>query len=147
MAKISDKLNKIYNDIYHISDNFKSHKDGVMGFSSAPSGFKYIYALDYIDSDIRNGGIYQLHSNSTWHLILDAIEGAREFGCKELSAVLLEILYYYHKENRSKMKRRIREQIFQQIPSGWNKDLEALEDDYYSTFDHLNISGTTEIWE
>lgn len=60
-----DPLKPIFRQIYSISDKFKSHKDAITGFEGYPLGFKYLYCLSFIDSDIRNGGIYQFYSNST----------------------------------------------------------------------------------
>ncbi len=144
---MTEKLRNLYDKIYDISDNFKSHKSAITGFEGFPDEYKFIYAIDYVDSDIKNGGIYQLYQNSTWHLILDAIEGAKSFGLHMLSENLKAILFYYYKNEKSKMKKRIPESYFDKFPDTWNKNLDDLEDEYYSVFDALKIKSTTKLWE
>jgi len=145
--KMSKNLSDLYDCIYEISDSFKSHRDAVKGFEGKPLGYRIIYSIDYVDSDLRNGGISQLYSNSTWSLILDAIAGAKELDFLELANALTEILFYYHQKDRSKMKKRINEELFAGICSEWSKDLGTLEHQYYAAFDSRNIDDTQEIWE
>ncbi|MBM83765.1 MAG: hypothetical protein CMJ78_24680 [Planctomycetaceae bacterium] len=146
-AKPEISMNKLYDQIYDIADNFKSYKQAVTGFDGAPIGFKYIFSIDYVDADIRNGGIYQLHHNSTWHLILDAIEGTKVVGFDKLSETLREILFYYHRNGRSKMKKRIPDNYFDDMPDNWDKDLDKLEGQYYRCFSRLKTDDTRDLWK
>lgn len=144
---MTDELNQIYNRIYSISDQFKSHKDAKTAFNEFPKGYKYIYAIDYVDADLRNGGIYQLHSNSTWHLVPIAIEGAEAFELKKLAKVLKQILFYYYKKGQSKMKRLIPDDFFDDLTNEGDKNLSDLEEDYYCFFDETDQKDTVSLWE
>ena len=128
-------LKALMDEIYAVADGFDSWKDAVTGFEGHPVGWKYIYSLIGVDADIRNGGIYQLHHNSTWHLILDAADGAKAFGLKDLHKNLKDILFYYHRIGRSKMRKRIPAGYFDDLSPKWNKSLAKLEDEYYRCFE------------
>lgn len=129
-----DALRPIFRSIYDAIGRFRTYKGALASLGSSPSGYRYLFALNHVDADIRNGGIYQLYSNSTWHLMPDAIEGANSFGCRKLGGVLKEIVYYYHRDGRSKLRRKLPQSFFDNMPSIWNKSLGQLEDEYYHCF-------------
>ncbi len=97
-------------------------------------GLLYYFALQYVDADIRNGGIYQLHSNSTGCLILDAEGGARAFRQRRLADVLKEIIYYYDSRGRSRLRKRIPPDYFSELSGGRARSLTELEQRYYRSF-------------
>ena len=124
----------LMDQIYAVADHFDTWKDTVTGFEGYPIGWKYIYSLIGVDADIRNGGIYQLHHNSTWHLILDATEGAAAFELDDLHKNLKDIIFYYDRTGRSKLRRRIPPGYFDNMSPKWKKSLARLEDEYYKCF-------------
>lgn len=100
--------------------------------SALPLGYLLCFAYSQVQSEIDNGGISQLYSNSTWALIVDAERAAREADVASVSNLLREIIYYYHLKGRSKLKRSLQEGFFDSIPNDWNRSLSELEDEYFS---------------
>ena len=131
-----DPIEQLLDTIFAVADKFASHRDALTGFNGFPDGYIQIYALHYVDAEIRNGGIYQLYANSTWCLVLDAIQGCEQFGFDQLADALKGIVYYYHKNGRSKLKRRIPKEFFLAY-TPTSTTLPDLEDQYYSAFDRL----------
>ncbi len=142
-----DSLHPIVREAFDVGEHFESHRMAVSGFETHPPGLKYIYATHYVDAEIRNGGISELHGNSAWVLMPDAIEGMNRFGCRKLSECLKEIVYYYHRKGRSKLKRRITDEYFSDLPPRWNKSLDVLEDQYYSSFRRLKTDNVSDLWD
>lgn len=129
------RLDEVHQRIDSIIDPFQSYLSYPRARESlmhAPPGFRYVFALWFVDADIKNGGIYQLYSNSTWCLIPDAVEGAEALRLSALAQVLREIIYYYHRGGRSKLKRRLSADYFTGIRSDWSKTLAQLEDEFYA---------------
>jgi hypothetical protein len=99
-----------------------------------PPGYRILFSLVFVDSEIRNGGISQLYANSTWRLMPHAIEAASLLNLAGLANTLREIVYYYHQNNRSKLKKVLPPDLFLKMPRNWSKSLDTLERDYYSQF-------------
>ena len=124
----------VWHRINEIIEPFRSYKESQEKLSKHPPGYGFVFALNYVDADIRNGGIPQLYQNTTWPLIFDAAEGARAFGWSELTQALIEIIYYYHRSGRSRLKRRIPPGYFDNLKEDWNKSLQQLEDQFYAAY-------------
>ena len=123
---------EVFDRIDSLIEPFDSYKQALGDLRDIPPGFAYCFAIHYVHADIFNGGISQLHGNSTWCLILDAIDGANAAKVTNVAQVLREIVYYYHSKGRSKLKRRISDGYFDGMPSDWDKSLATLEDDYFA---------------
>ncbi|TWU50740.1 hypothetical protein Poly51_40330 [Rubripirellula tenax] len=123
---------EVFDRIDSVIEPFDSYKRALEDLREIPPGFAYCFAIHYVHADIFNGGISQLHGNSSWCLILDAIDGAKAANVPAVAQVLREIVYYYHAKGRSKLKRRIPDGYFDDMPSDWDKSLETLEDDYFA---------------
>lgn len=143
-AEPADPREEVLNTVFEVADEFTSHKDALTGFSGSPPGFLLAYSLHYVDADIRNGGIYQLYANTTWHLILDAITACQQFGFTVLADVLHDIVYYYYKRGRSRLKRRIPKGFAIRYTTRSEPTLSDLEDRYYDTFDQGDYDGVYE---
>ena len=141
----NSQLLKIYEKVHEIAGDSSSYKEDLLKFQKEPAGYKYVFCLLYVDADIRNGGIYQLHANSTWHLIFEAIQGARAFDCHNLAMALDGILFYYFRRGRSRMKRQIPKGYFEHMPANWNKSLDDLEDQYYESFEQVHCDSFKEL--
>ena len=111
---------------------FTGYKKALQKLQALPRGFSLCFAYHYVHADIRNGGISQLYSNSTWSLILEADNAASTAGQKDVATLLREIVYYYHKNGRSKHKLSIPENYFSGLPANWNRSLESLDDEYFA---------------
>ena len=61
----------------------------------------------------------------------DAIDAAETAGLTELSHLLVQIVFYYHRRNKSRLKRRIDKTVFDAIANGWDKSLKQLNDEYF----------------
>ncbi|MBI2477430.1 MAG: DUF4375 domain-containing protein [Planctomycetia bacterium] len=120
----------VFERIDDVIEPFDNYKQALEDLRDLPRGYALCFAFHYVHSDIFNGGISQLYGNSTWCLILSAIDAADTVGSSKLATVLREIVYYYHRKGRSKLKRRITDDYFNNIPRGWNKSLEELEEEY-----------------
>lgn len=125
----------VFNRIDEIIEPFSSYKNALADLESLPRGYSLCFAFHYVHADILNGGISQLYGNSTWPLIIDAEEAAREAGVEAVACLLREIMYYYHLKGRSKLKRRLTDEYFAGISKNWQKSLPALDDEYFSLED------------
>jgi len=122
---------KIFDHIDSIIEPFESYSNALKKLSGQPDGYRFCFAFHYVNADILNGGISQLYGNSTWCLILDAISAAETSGHDEVAETLLEIVYYYHRKGRSKLKRRLRAEIFNDFSDSWDKSLSEIDDAYF----------------
>jgi len=121
----------VFNRIDEAIEPFTNYRKALDSLRSLPPRYAMCFASHYVQADIFNGGISQLHANSTWSLILDAIAAAESANLPPDARVLKEIVYYYHKKGRSKLKRRIDDSYFTDMPDDWNKSLEQLDDEYF----------------
>lgn len=117
---------------------FSSYKNAIAALAEHPRGYSLCFAFHYVHAELLNGGVSQLHSNSAWPLIVDAVEAAETAGTKNVASLLREIIYYYHQRNRSKFKRRITDEYFAGIPSDWHKALTDLDAEYLTIEKHAN---------
>jgi hypothetical protein len=97
-----------------------------------PPGYAYCFAFRYVDADICNGGFSQLYSNSTWPLTLSAYHAAVQAKAPKVARILKEVIYYYHRAGRSRFKRQIADEFFDDLPKAWSRSLSLLEDDYFA---------------
>ena len=141
-----DPMRRIVREAFDVGEQFPSHRQAIDGFDPHPPAYRYIYATNYVDAEIRNGGLSQLYVNSAWALMIAAVEGAEAFGCCKLSQTLKEIVFYYHRKGRSKLKRRISEGYFDSIKPRWNKSLDTLEGEYYECFEQLKTDNVWDLW-
>ncbi len=141
-----DPVRPIIREAFDMGERYRSHRQAIDGFDSHPVGYRYVYATNFVDVEIRNGGISQLYGNSSWGLMIDAIEGPQAFGYRKLSLTLKEIVFYYHRKGRSKLKRRTPEGFFDNLKPRWNKSLSTLEDDYYQCFRQLKANDIWDLW-
>lgn len=125
----------VFNRIDETIEPFENYRKALDDLPALPPGYAQCFATHYVHSDIFNGGISQLYGNSTWCLILDAITAAENAGIESVATVLKEIVYYYHKRDRSKLKRRIDANHFTDMPDGWDKSLEQLDDEFFDLGD------------
>jgi hypothetical protein len=95
-------------------------------------GYGYCFAFRYVDADICNGGFSQLYANSTWPLTLSAYEAAVLADAPEVALILKEAIYFYHRTGRSRFKRQLSGDFFDEMPKGWGKSLSLLDDEYYA---------------
>jgi len=109
---------------------FTTYETALKKLRSLPLGYSLCFAFQYVNADIANGGVSQLYSNSTWPLILDAEQAAREAGAPKVAALLREIVYYYHLKGRSRLTRCLPDEYFASMPSAWNKSLKQLDEAY-----------------
>lgn len=143
----ADPMRPLLRAIWNVADKFKSHRDAVSGFADHPAGYRFIYALNYVDADIRNGGISQLYFNSTWSLMPDAVAGAVAFKCDSLATSLRKIVLYYHQRGRSKLSRKLTDDFFVGISTKAKISLDDLENEYYESFDKIEADGVESAWE
>ncbi len=111
---------------------FTSFKSALQKLQALPRGYTLCFAFHSVHTDILNGGISQLYSNSTWALILQAEVAASLAGMNNVSTLLREIVYYYHLQGRSKHKLSLAEDYFAELPPTWNKSLKQLDDEYFT---------------
>jgi hypothetical protein len=135
---------ELLSKVFAVAEQFTSHRGALAGFDGYPEGYRQVYALRHVDAEIRNGGIYQLYANTTWCLILDAISGLQAFGLTQLADTLKGIVFYYHKSNRSRLKRRMPEDFFKDFKPGATS-LADLEDEYYDAFDALGYEDIKDV--
>ncbi|MBM3966583.1 MAG: DUF4375 domain-containing protein [Planctomycetes bacterium] len=130
--KPSEELfaNQVFERIDATIEPFTDYKTALRDLEALPRGYSLCFAFHHVHSDILNGGISQLYSNSTWSLILHAERTAHEAGFSNVSTLLREIVYYYHLKGRSKLKRDVTEDYFTSLPSNWGKTLKQLDDEY-----------------
>ncbi|MCA8988129.1 MAG: DUF4375 domain-containing protein [Planctomycetaceae bacterium] len=128
----------VFARIEEVTEPFSSYKNALNALASLPRGYTLCFAFHYVNADIWNGGISQLHGNSTWTMIPDAVEAAEAADNHRVASLLREVIYYYHQKNRSKLKRRITDDYFKSIPSGWQKTLAMLDDEYFAMEDQAN---------
>ena len=121
----------VFNRIDEVIEPFTDYRKALDNLRALPRGYAMCFASHYVQADIFNGGISQLYGNSTWALILDAVAAAENAGVKPVADVLKQIVYYYHKRGRSKLKRRIEDNYFDDMPDDWDKSLEQLDDEYF----------------
>ena len=129
---------QVFSRIDAAIEPFRDYKSALRDLGELPRGYALCFAFHYVHSDILNGGISQLYSNSTWSLVVDAEDAAQQAGLQAVSSLLREIVYYYHRQGRSKHKRRLGEDYFSEIPSGWDKSLSQLDDQYFAMEDDAN---------
>ena len=129
---------QVFNRIDATIEPFTNYRTALNDLRALPRGYTLCFAFHYVHSDMVNGGISQLYSNSTWSLIIDAEDAASQAGVSAISALLREIVYYYHVKGRSKHKRRISDDYFDKIPADWDKTLSQLEDQYFDIEDDAN---------
>ena len=125
----------VFNRIDEAIEPFENYRKALGDLRALPPGYAQCFAWHYVQSDIFNGGISQLYGNSTWCLIIDAITAAENAGFQSVAMVLKEVVFYYHKRDRSKLKRRIDADYFNDMPDGWDKSLEQLEDAFFDLGD------------
>ncbi len=121
----------VFERIDETIEPFQNYRQALDDLRALPRGYAMCFASHYVQADIFNGGISQLYANSTWCLILDALQAAETAGVPKLATVLKDIVYYYHSKGRSKLKRRINDEYFADMPGDWNKSLEQLDDEYF----------------
>ena len=114
-----------------------SYKDSLAKLQALPSGYKFLFSLHYVDADILNGGFNQLHQNSTWALIVTAIEAAKAFGFPRWATLLKSVVYYYHRKGRSRLKRQIGSDYFSDIDTSSVQSFQELEDEYFEFSEQL----------
>ena len=141
-----DPLSNFYGKLYGFIEDLQSYDEERSAFAEQPAIYRYVYAIDWMDSEIRNGGVDQLYRNSTWPWILDAIEGAEVLGLDALAKALRMTVAYYHAKGRSKLKRRADAAFFASLPKPPKGGLDALEDRYYSALDKHGIDEFKEYW-
>ena len=122
---------QVFNRIDEAIEPFENYRKALDVLRQLPPGYAMCFASHYVHADILNGGISQLYANSTWSLILDAIDAAEKGGVSTVAKVLKEIVFYYHQSGRSKLKRRISEGYFNDMPDNWSKTFEQLDDEYF----------------
>jgi hypothetical protein len=127
--------NQVFKRIDALIEPFQSYKNALEKLSNSPRGYTLCFAFHYVYADIFNGGISQLYGNSTWSLMLDAIEAAEAANEPTVARSLREIVYYYHRKGRSKFKRQVSDDYFKSIPKKWNKTLENLDDELFKLDD------------
>lgn len=91
----------------------------------------------YFINDYMNGGAEQTRANGTWHLVVDAIAAAERLDEPQLARFLRELVYYFYRKGQSRLKRRIPQGYFNDIPSNWNRSLDDIFDSVsanYQTF-------------
>ena len=128
----------VFTRIDEAIEPFSSYKNALAALAELPRGYSLCFAFHYVHADILNGGISQLYGNSTWSLIVDAVEAAETANIHAVASLLREIIFYYHEKNRSKLKRRVTDEFFTSIPSGWQKSLAVLDDEYFALEDQAN---------
>lgn len=111
---------------------FTSYRKALEDLRALPPGYAMCFASQYVHADICNGGVSQLYGNSTWPLILDAVAAAEHANVHQVAHLLKEIVYYYHKKDRSKLKRKIDDSYFIDMPNDWDKSLAQLDDEFFS---------------
>ncbi len=111
----------VFDRIDETIEPFTTYRKALDELRALPLGYAMCFSFHHVHADIFNGGISQLYSNSTWALILDAAAAAESAGVHEASRVLREIVYYYHKKGRSKLKRRIDNDYFADVQDDWDK--------------------------
>ncbi len=109
---------------------FSSYRNAVDALRKLPPGYLLCFAFGCVHADLSNGGASQLYRNSTWPMIVDAIEAAEVTNMRAVASLLREIVYYYHNKNRSKLTSRVTEEFFASIPRGWQKSLAELDNEY-----------------
>ena len=122
----------VFEEIERKIKPFQGYKPALVSLECLPPGYSLCFAFHYVDADLSNGGNSQLYSNSTWCLILTAQRAAEVAAANELSSVIKEIVYYYHRKGRSKLKRSIPDGYFNDMPKNWDKSLSDLENDYFA---------------
>lgn len=122
---------RLFEKIDGIIEPFTDYPDALKRLGKHPLGFRYCFAFHYVNAEIQNGGISQLYRNSTWCLMPDAIAAVEAVGSIELQKLLVEIVFYYHRQNNSRLKRRIDEKIFDSIEENWDKTLRQLDDEFF----------------
>jgi hypothetical protein len=100
-----------------------------------PVGYKYLFALHAANAEICNGGVDQYHRNSSWLGVLTAIEGARAFDAGELAKVFIEMLSYYFRQDRSRLRKKIPDALLPELESVRIRRLEAIDKAYYRLID------------
>jgi len=123
----------IHDRIDQAIEPFSSYKKALSDLSDLPDGYRYVFATNYVYACLLNGGIYSHHAGSAWCLTPDAIEAARAVGQTKVAQFLLEVVYYYHRQGRSKLKRRMDDSAFADIPADWDRSLADLEGELFSS--------------
>jgi hypothetical protein len=123
-----DSLRKYFNVIDKAERG--SFQKTLAALEKKPAGYKYLFALQMADAEIRNGGVDQYHRNSCWSGVLTAIEGARAFGADALAKLFIEMLSYYCRQDRSRLKKRIPEALLPDLESARMRRPENIDSAY-----------------
>jgi hypothetical protein len=143
---------ELWNDLMERIKPFRGYKEALDKLSAeCPPGYSLVFAFNYVNADISNGGLTQLHANSTWTLILRAIEAAHLAGYPELERLLKEAVLYYHEQGRSRLKRQIGEEFFEGFDRPFTRSISDIEDDYYARDGQRRgviqaLMGQAELW-
>jgi hypothetical protein len=122
---------QIFDTIDSIIEPFTSYRNALAALDNHPAGYSLCFAFHHVHSEIFNGGVSQLYSNSSWRLILEAIRAAEAAQAIPVSDTLREVVYYYHLKGRSKLKRQLDDDYFARMDSNWGKSISQLDDQYF----------------
>lgn len=153
-AKLQDDLDKgdpMRSLLRKVFDNkqspFRSHKGIPKERVSSPIGRRYIYSFHYVDAEIRNGGIDQLHVNNTWFLLPTAIEGLISFGCPKLAGTLKRIILYYHRRRRARFALPTTQKLLNEVKLSRRASIDRLENEYYENYESEGKGNISSVWK
>jgi hypothetical protein len=129
---MTDTFDAILERIEKEISPFEGYKKSLAQLAKLPPGYALCFSFHHVNADISNGGISQLYGNSTWPLIHMAQRAAEFSGSKQLAFLLKQIIFYYHRKGRSRLKRELSTTYFESIDSNWDRTLSELEDEYFS---------------
>ncbi|HTS38074.1 MAG TPA: DUF4375 domain-containing protein [Candidatus Solibacter sp.] len=102
-------------------------------FNSVPRGSALLFAAHFCQSEVCNGGFYQLFWNSTGVLAPEAEEGFREIGQRRIAMVVQSAIRLFGAEYPR--QRQSRQEYLAKIPKS---DLNALDENFYALISSEN---------
>jgi hypothetical protein len=123
--------NSLWETIDQCVENATNYKDALNKLSALPRGYSLCFAFNYVDADLCNGGIGQLYRNSTWSLMLKAIDACRVAKQHDLERLLKQVVLHFHERGKSRFKKEIKEDFFSDLNRPLERSLDELEAMYF----------------
>lgn len=118
-----------------------------------PPGYAQCFAFHFAEADTGNGGLEQLHHNSTWSLVPKAVEACETVGAHDLARVFREVVQHYHELGACGMDEEVCRAIRAPLRLGSKRTLDEIEDEFfaveaerYSIVQRLVAMQDTTLW-
>lgn len=112
-----------------------SYRETLAELDAMPRGFGLCFAFNCVDADIANGGFSQLRRNSTWSLVLRAIDACELASASATQRVLRQGVQYFHEQGRSGLKRQLTDSFFEGLEHPVRSSLAELDDAHFEALE------------